>query len=60
MTGSGACVFVAFPERVRAEAALAELRRAHEVEGFVAEGVDLDQRLGEVLTRKIREIGELL
>ncbi len=42
MTGSGACVFVAFPERVQAEAALAGIRAEHgsQVDGFVADGMD--------------------
>jgi 4-diphosphocytidyl-2-C-methyl-D-erythritol kinase len=42
MTGSGACVFTAFPERARAEAALAAVRDEHgdRVEGFVADGLD--------------------
>lgn len=42
MTGSGACVFVAFPDRAGAEAAFAAIRAARgpQVEGFVAEGVD--------------------
>ena len=42
MTGSGACVFVAFPERPRAEAALAGIRKEHgvDVQGFVAAGMD--------------------
>ncbi len=46
MSGSGACVFVAFPERARAEAALSRIRAEHEraglpaIEGFVADGVD--------------------
>jgi len=46
MTGSGACVFVAFSERARAEAALAHIRSEHggaglpAIEGFVADGMD--------------------
>ena len=46
MTGSGACVFVAFSERGQAEAALLRIRAEHEragmpaIEGFVADGVD--------------------
>ena len=42
MTGSGACVFVAFPERAEADAAFVAIRAEHglQVEGFVAEGVD--------------------
>ncbi len=38
MTGSGACVFAAFPERAEAEAVLNQ-RPAH-LNGFVADGVD--------------------
>jgi 4-diphosphocytidyl-2-C-methyl-D-erythritol kinase len=43
MTGSGACVFVAFSERSQAEAALADIRARQglDVQGFVAEGMDL-------------------
>jgi 4-diphosphocytidyl-2-C-methyl-D-erythritol kinase len=41
MTGSGACVFVAFPDRIQAEAALDALREEHDrIQGFVAEGMD--------------------
>ncbi len=42
MTGSGACVFVAFRERVQAEEALAGVRAEHgdQVDGFVADGMD--------------------
>jgi 4-diphosphocytidyl-2-C-methyl-D-erythritol kinase len=46
MTGSGACVFVAFPDRARAEAAFADLRSEQAVaglpalHGFVADGLD--------------------
>jgi 4-diphosphocytidyl-2-C-methyl-D-erythritol kinase len=42
MTGSGACVFVAFPEQARAKSALAEIRGEHgdQVAGFVADGID--------------------
>lgn len=42
MTGSGACVFVAFPARDRAETALAAIRAEHggQVEGFIADGID--------------------
>lgn len=41
MTGSGACVFVAFPERAQADAALAGIRSKHgAIEGFVADGLD--------------------
>ncbi len=46
MTGSGACVFVAFSERSRAEAAWLRIRSEQEnaglpaIEGFVADGVD--------------------
>ena len=42
MTGSGACVFVAFSERALAVAALARIRGEHgdQVEGFVADGLD--------------------
>ncbi len=42
MTGSGGCVFLAFPERAQAEEVLASIRRENgqEVQGFVAEGVD--------------------
>ena len=38
MTGSGACVFAAFPDRARAEQVFA--RRTGPMSGFVAEGVD--------------------
>lgn len=38
MTGSGACVFAAFPERAQAEAAFRQ-RPAH-LNGFVADGLD--------------------
>ena len=46
MTGSGACVFVAFAERAQAETALAYIRSEHlgaglpAIDGFVAEGMD--------------------
>jgi 4-diphosphocytidyl-2-C-methyl-D-erythritol kinase len=42
MTGSGACVFVAFPARAQAEMALATIRaeRGGQVEGFIADGID--------------------
>lgn len=46
MTGSGACVFVAFPERAQAEAALAGIRSEQAaaglpgLQGFVADGLD--------------------
>ena len=49
MTGSGACVFLAFPGRAgraEAEVVLARIRREHtraglpEIEGFIADGVD--------------------
>lgn len=41
MTGSGACVFVAFPEPASAERALAALREERgPIQGFVAAGVD--------------------
>lgn len=39
MTGSGACVFAAFPDRGGAEAVFAE--RPREMEGFVADGLDV-------------------
>lgn len=39
MTGSGACVFAAFPERAQAERVFAE--RPGHLQGFVADGVDL-------------------
>lgn len=40
MTGSGACVFAAFPERAQAEAVLTAIRNEHEaVTGFIAEGL---------------------
>lgn len=39
MTGSGACVFAAFPERTQAERVFAE--RPGHLQGFVADGVDL-------------------
>lgn len=38
MTGSGACVFAAFPERAQAERVFAE--RPGHLQGFVADGVD--------------------
>jgi len=38
MTGSGACVFAAFPSRDMAQAVLA--RRPKHLQGFVAEGID--------------------
>ncbi len=38
MTGSGACVFAAFPERAQAEQVFAE--RPGHLQGFVADGVD--------------------
>ena len=42
MTGSGACVFVAFPERAKADAVLAQVRKRHNIPiaGFVADGID--------------------
>ena len=39
MTGSGACVFAAFPDRAGAEAVFAE--RPGEMQGFVADGLDV-------------------
>jgi 4-diphosphocytidyl-2-C-methyl-D-erythritol kinase len=38
MTGSGACVFAAFPDRASAEAVFA--RRPQHMDGFVADGLD--------------------
>lgn len=39
MTGSGACVFAAFPDRMQAEAVFAQ--RPQGMQGFVADGVDI-------------------
>ncbi|MDD4881252.1 MAG: 4-(cytidine 5'-diphospho)-2-C-methyl-D-erythritol kinase [Gallionellaceae bacterium] len=39
MTGSGACVFAAFPDRAKAEAVFAQ--RPEGMQGFVADGVDI-------------------
>jgi 4-diphosphocytidyl-2-C-methyl-D-erythritol kinase len=39
MTGSGACVFAAFPDRMRAEQVFAQ--RPDEMQGFVADGLDV-------------------
>lgn len=39
MTGSGACVFAAFADRARAEQAFAQ--RPEEMQGFVADGLDV-------------------
>jgi len=38
MTGSGACIFAAFPDRTSAELVFA--RRPAQMEGFVADGLD--------------------
>jgi 4-diphosphocytidyl-2-C-methyl-D-erythritol kinase len=45
MTGSGACVFTAFPDRVRAEAVFAA--RPDGMKGFVADGLDVHPMYGE-------------
>ncbi|HNQ04899.1 MAG TPA: 4-(cytidine 5'-diphospho)-2-C-methyl-D-erythritol kinase [Thiobacillaceae bacterium] len=44
MTGSGACVFAAFPARARAERVFAE--RPGHLRGFVADGIDQHPLLG--------------